>query len=42
VSDVLMEELTNQIIVSAGRNDPEHIRKCEALVSKMREGFQTV
>jgi predicted nucleotidyltransferase len=38
-SDALMEELTNQIIVSSGLNDPEHVRSCEALVSKMREGF---
>jgi predicted nucleotidyltransferase len=38
-SDALMEELTNQIIVSSGLNDPEHVRRCEALVSKMREGF---
>jgi predicted nucleotidyltransferase len=38
-SDALMEELTNQIITSSGRNDPEHVRKCEVLVSKMREGF---
>lgn len=35
-SDVLMEVLTNQIIVSSGRNDPEHVRRCEALVGKMR------
>jgi predicted nucleotidyltransferase len=38
-SDALMEELTNQIIVSSGLNDPEHVRSCEALVRKMREGF---
>jgi hypothetical protein len=25
-----MDELANQIIVSSGRNDPEHVRKCEA------------
>jgi predicted nucleotidyltransferase len=35
-SDSLMEELTNQIIVSSGRNDAEQVRRCEALVDKMR------
>lgn len=35
-SDGLMEDLTNEIIVSSGRNDPEHVRKCGALVGKMR------
>jgi predicted nucleotidyltransferase len=39
-SDSLMDELANQIIVSSGRNDPEQIRKCEALVAKMRREFQ--
>jgi len=34
-SDALMEELTNQIIVSTGPNDPEHVRRCEALVRTM-------
>lgn len=38
-SDALMEELTNQIIISSGLNDPEHVRSCEALVGKMRKGF---
>ena len=38
-SDALMEELTNQIIVSSLRNDPEHVRKCEMLIRKLREGF---
>lgn len=39
-SDALMEELTNQIIIASGRNDPEQIRKCEALVAKMRDEFR--
>jgi hypothetical protein len=34
-----MEELTNQIIVVSARNDPEHARRCELLVSKLRQGF---
>ena len=38
-SDSLMEELTNQIIVSSERSDSEHVRKCEALVAKMRHEF---
>lgn len=38
-SDALMEELANQIIVSSGRNDPEQVRKCEALLGKMRTEF---
>ena len=38
-SDSLMEELSNQIIASSLRNDPEHARRCELLVSKLREGF---
>jgi predicted nucleotidyltransferase len=38
-SDALMEELTNQIIVSSPRNDPEHVRRCEMLIRKLREGF---
>ena len=41
-SEPLMEELTNQIIVSSIRNEPEHLRRCELLVSKLREGFSTV
>ena len=40
-SDPLMEQLTNQIIVSSMRNDLEHLRRCELLVSKLREGFLT-
>ena len=35
-SDALMEELINQIIVSSGRNDADHVRSCEALVRTMR------
>ena len=38
-SDREMEELTNQIIVVSARNDAEHARRCELLVSKLREGF---
>jgi predicted nucleotidyltransferase len=38
-SDALMEELTNQIVVSSSRNDPEHVRGCEMLIRKLREGF---
>jgi predicted nucleotidyltransferase len=38
-SGALMEELTNQIIVSSARNDPEHIQRCESLVRKLCEGF---
>lgn len=38
-SDREMEELTNQIIVVWARNDPEHVRRCELLVSKLRQGF---
>jgi predicted nucleotidyltransferase len=38
-SDALMEELTNQIIVSSLRNDPEHVRRCEMLIRNLREGF---
>ena len=34
-----MEELTNQIIVVSARNDPEHARRYELLVSKLRQGF---
>ena len=36
-SDALMEELTNQIIVSSPRNDPEHVRRCEMLIRNLRE-----
>ena len=38
-SDALMEELTNQIIVSSPRNDPEHVRRCEMLIRNLRKGF---
>ena len=38
-SDSRMEELTNEIIVSSARNDPEHVRRCELLVRKLRDGF---
>jgi predicted nucleotidyltransferase len=38
-SDALMEELTNQIIVSSPRNDPEHVRRCEMLIRNLREGL---
>jgi hypothetical protein len=34
-----MEDLTNQIVVASGRNYPEHARRCELLVSKLRQGF---
>jgi predicted nucleotidyltransferase len=38
-SDALMEELTNQIIVSSPRNDPEDSRRCEMLIRNLRAGF---
>jgi predicted nucleotidyltransferase len=38
-SDALMEELTNQIIVSSLRNDPEHLGRCKMLIRDLREGF---
>jgi predicted nucleotidyltransferase len=38
-SDRQMEELTNQIIVVSARNDPEHARRCDLLVKKLRQGF---
>jgi hypothetical protein len=34
-----MEELTNQIVVSSLRNDPEHLGRCEMLIRNLREGF---
>jgi predicted nucleotidyltransferase len=40
-SDALMNDLTNQIIVSSGRNDSEHVTRCEALVRKMRAEFRS-
>ena len=39
-SERLLEQLTNQIIVSSARNDDGHVRRCELLVAKFREGFQ--
>jgi len=38
-SEPPMAELTNQIIVLSVRSDAEHIRRCESLVSKLRQGF---
>jgi hypothetical protein len=38
-SDVLMEELTNQIVVSSAHSDPEHFGRCELLVRRLRDGF---
>jgi hypothetical protein len=38
-SDREMEDLTNQIIMVSARNDPEHVRRCELLVSKLRPGL---
>lgn len=40
-SDALMEELTNQIIVSSGPNEPEHVHRCEALVRTMRMNLKS-
>lgn len=39
-SERLLEQLTNQIIVSSARNDDGHVRRCELLVAKFRKGFQ--
>jgi predicted nucleotidyltransferase len=41
-SDREMGELTNQIIMLSARKDPEHLRRCELLVSKLRQGFLQV
>lgn len=41
-SDRQMEELINQIIMMSMRNDPEHVRRCKLLVSKLRQGFMQV
>jgi predicted nucleotidyltransferase len=41
-SDGEMEDLTNQIVMMSARNDREHVRRCELLVSKMRQGFLQV
>jgi predicted nucleotidyltransferase len=41
-SDREMEDLTNQIIMMSARNDPEHVRRCELLVKKLRQGFMQV
>jgi predicted nucleotidyltransferase len=38
-SDREMDDLTNQIIGGAAGNDPEHVRRCELLVKKLRQGF---
>jgi predicted nucleotidyltransferase len=38
-SEPQMAELTNQIIILSVRSDSEHIRRCESLVSKLRQGF---
>jgi predicted nucleotidyltransferase len=38
-SDQQMLELTNQVIVFSGRNDAQHVHRCEMLVTRMREGF---
>lgn len=38
-SDEQMLDLANQIITSSRRSDAEHVRRCELLVAKMREGF---
>jgi predicted nucleotidyltransferase len=35
-ADALMEELTHQIIVSTGPNNPAHVHRCEALVRNLR------
>jgi len=41
-SDREMEDLTNQIIMVSARHNPEHVRRCELLVSKLRQGFLQV
>jgi predicted nucleotidyltransferase len=41
-SDREMGDLTNQIIMLSARKDPEHLRRCELLVSKLRQGFLQV
>jgi predicted nucleotidyltransferase len=38
-SEPQMEELTNQLIASSPRHGEEHVRTCELLVLKFREGF---
>jgi predicted nucleotidyltransferase len=38
-SDREMDDLTNQIIGGSAGNDPEHVRRCELLVKKLRQGF---
>ena len=38
-SDSQMEELTNQMIVSTAPSHPEHARRCELLIGKLRQGF---
>jgi len=41
-SDREREDLTNQIIMVSARHNPEHVRRCELLVSKLRQGFLQV
>src|ERR1700730_13223045 len=41
-SDREREALTNQIIMLSARHNPEHVRRCELLVSKLRKGFLQV
>lgn len=38
-SDEQMLALVNQIITSSRQSDADHVRRCELLVMKMREGF---
>jgi predicted nucleotidyltransferase len=38
-SDALMIELTNEIIATSSRTDPDHAHRCETLVDKLRQGF---
>jgi predicted nucleotidyltransferase len=41
-SEPQMEELTNQILVSSARNDPERVCRCEMLIRNFHEGFSQV
>jgi len=41
-SDREMEDLTNHIIMVSARHNPKHVRRCELLVSKLRQGFLQV
>jgi predicted nucleotidyltransferase len=38
-SGTQMEDLINEVIVSSARHDDEHVRRCELLVAKFRDGF---